>query len=511
MNKKTHPPVKEQSGRNESTGALDSTQVIQNLPSSFDSIRENIEAVLVALVLALIIRHFSVEAFEIPTGSMAPTLYGIHAWIDCPNCEDFSFNVGLREDQLGRARRMGVRCPNCEHSFVTEVTPANRTGGHKILVNKFAYKIGKPRRFDVIVFQMNEERNYIKRLLGLPGERVSIRAGDLYVAQRGEKEFRIVRKIDRPDVREALWFPVNDSDIVERGLNPKPAWKEVFEKGSGLHPPATKWWAWKDQSWTVNAPKDRVALLEFNRNCKNTYNYNGTKSPSGYPAEVGDKRVVFTVTPTKAGSAGKGWIGAELRDGNFTYQCRIPVGPQNTHRKATLRRLPKEPRGGLPDPNRLPPEPMKGEAVEAAVTLPLLKPSSVTVENADDRIAVSINGEEILVMEYVSRSPNIRAGQHYLRLLASDVLADLKSIQVSRDIYHINAARLNDRKSFIDVSSVTDGGENATNRYFPCGDNSPSSHDGRMWGTVPERNLMGRAFFIFWPAWPTNFQCGYIR
>ncbi|MGH9361738.1 MAG: S26 family signal peptidase, partial [Thermoanaerobaculia bacterium] len=59
----------------------------------FDAVRENLEAVAVAVVLALIIRHFSVEAFEIPTGSMAPTLYGIHAWAQCPNC-DTDFNLG---------------------------------------------------------------------------------------------------------------------------------------------------------------------------------------------------------------------------------------------------------------------------------------------------------------------------------------------------------------------------------------------------------------------------------
>ena len=65
--------------------------------TTFDWIRENLEAFLVAVILALIIRHFSVEAFEIPTGSMANTLYGMHAWLKCPNCST-DYNVALSSD-----------------------------------------------------------------------------------------------------------------------------------------------------------------------------------------------------------------------------------------------------------------------------------------------------------------------------------------------------------------------------------------------------------------------------
>ncbi len=35
--------------------------------------------------------------------------------------------------------------------------------------------------------------------------------------------------------------------------------------------------------------------------------------------------------------------------------------------------------------------------------------------------------------------------------------------------------------------------------YFFMGDNSPSSYDSRMWGTVAKEDMVGRAFFAFWP------------
>ena len=98
--------------------------------------RENIEAIVIAVVLALFIRTFIVQAFKIPSGSMQPTLL---------------------------------------------------IGDH-ILVNKFLYGVGipftdiklldikKPGRGDVIVFiyPEDESKDYIKRVIGLPGDTIQI-------------------------------------------------------------------------------------------------------------------------------------------------------------------------------------------------------------------------------------------------------------------------------------------------------------------------------------------------
>jgi len=42
----------------------------------------------------------------------------------------------------------------------------------------------------------------------------------------------------------------------------------------------------------------------------------------------------------------------------------------------------------------------------------------------------------------------------------------------------------------------------AEHEYFAMGDNSYNSYDSRGWGTVPERNIMGRALMVYWPFWP---------
>src|ERR1700720_2764562 len=81
--------------------------------------RETIEAIVVAMILALLVRGFEAEAFVIPTGSMAPTLMGRHKEITCPQCSNV-YAVSASEDVEGFAagnapsRRVhsGI-CVNC--------------------------------------------------------------------------------------------------------------------------------------------------------------------------------------------------------------------------------------------------------------------------------------------------------------------------------------------------------------------------------------------------------------
>jgi signal peptidase I len=128
--------------------------------------RENLEAITVAIIMALVIRQYCVEAFKIPTGSMAPTLLGGDASL-------------FSSDDAGGGRSEPV--------------------GDRILVNKFVYLLREPARWDVIVFKypLNNTRNFIKRLVGLPGETLEIRDGDIYVNGALERKPRWLQ--------ESLW------------------------------------------------------------------------------------------------------------------------------------------------------------------------------------------------------------------------------------------------------------------------------------------------------------------
>ena len=68
-----------------------------HMPSSA-TIRETIESIIVAFVLAFLFRTFEAEAFVIPTGSMAPTLMGKHKDLDCPECK-CPYQVSASDDE----------------------------------------------------------------------------------------------------------------------------------------------------------------------------------------------------------------------------------------------------------------------------------------------------------------------------------------------------------------------------------------------------------------------------
>ncbi|MDO9082119.1 MAG: signal peptidase I, partial [Humidesulfovibrio sp.] len=122
-------------------------------PRWLKTLKEYVEALLVAVVLALIIRAFVVQAFKIPTGSMLETL-----------------QIG---DQLLVSKfHYGIRLPFTD----------------TVLVNVY-----EPVRGDIVVFEYpyNEKLDasrpnlkdvdFVKRIVGLPGDTVEIRAKQVFV------------------------------------------------------------------------------------------------------------------------------------------------------------------------------------------------------------------------------------------------------------------------------------------------------------------------------------------
>lgn len=106
-------------------------------------LRENIEAIIIAIILALFIRTFVVQAFKIPSGSMKPTLLiGDHILVN-----KFIY---------------GIKLP-----FI-----------HKTII-----PVAEPKHKDIIVFEfpLNPDLDFIKRVIGLPGDTILIRNKKIYI------------------------------------------------------------------------------------------------------------------------------------------------------------------------------------------------------------------------------------------------------------------------------------------------------------------------------------------
>ncbi|HSI86589.1 MAG TPA: signal peptidase I [Candidatus Methylacidiphilales bacterium] len=192
-----------------------------------DLLRENIEVLIVAMVLALAVRTYFVQPFKIPTGSMQPTLYGVVV-------EDYRGELPNQLtrtwDSLVAGRTYGQLVANADgrvtsiasgHWMIwfeyTDVTIGPETyriwlgpnhvqdslritegrffskgqqicsyvsrTGDQLLVNKFLYHFRKPQRGEIFVFSTRlipalslkeGTQYYIKRCVGIPGDRISI-------------------------------------------------------------------------------------------------------------------------------------------------------------------------------------------------------------------------------------------------------------------------------------------------------------------------------------------------
>jgi len=163
-----------------------------------------------AYVLALLLKWKLLEAFVVPTGAMAPTVYGAHADVVCQNCGQ-EYAVSMSRWAFSRAGREAVpcACPNCGQRSEVGLHESIRRGD-RILVEK----ISQPRRWDLMVFRYPEDRkvNYIKRLVGMPGETVEIADGDVFVDGR--------RMSKEPLQSQDMWLFVHDSARVAKQALP---------------------------------------------------------------------------------------------------------------------------------------------------------------------------------------------------------------------------------------------------------------------------------------------------
>lgn len=380
-------------------------------PSLF---RDIVEAFTVAVVLALVIKYFVIEAYKVPTGSMEPTIHGAEV------------------------------------------------GGDRILINRMVEYVRDPRRWEIWVFRYPNNRriNYIKRVIGLPGESVWIINGDIYTSPTVEDW------VARPD--PLVLYSAGELEIARKPRRLQDSlfrsYPQVREEHAGNFDAETfqvNWYvpesgdaakAWRYESGLAIVESEGRALARFRHRVEDVCDRFAPYSPVNPPGEhaVGDVQLALKVRADRSG----GMLVFDLSDPHHDHalEARLPIAGEDGP-------------GGLF---------FDGAAIAdcGAVRLEPGELHDVVFTNADDRLEIRLDGEIVCEAEY-RHPPEIRWRSEMRERIGFGVEGGAVAVaeaRLYRDVHY--------RRGTTMWKSIPEG------RFFVLGDNAAASKDSREWVRV---------------------------
>ena len=490
---------------------------------SKNSLVDMFQSLLVAFVLAMVFRGFVIEGFVIPTGSMAPTLLGQHlllrsgqTGVESPVGLDQSYRdvSKLRDFSVGR------------HEPMKPPASALRPrAGDRVLVLKTLYPFRTPDRWDVTVFRNptqpeGDAANFIKRLVGLPGESIWLVDGDVFIKPAGGTEFEVARKPEH--VQKGVWQRVHDG-----GRMPAHPESLVRTQGPPWKPDPKDAWVLDGATWRHDDPSKATLTWDDRRIPLNDWTaYNMFNQRALFP--VSDLRVSGAVQS----DAPDGSVQFDLTTRSHVFQFAL------THADSTIAMWPVSNPEDRNEVRSDTPGLVQGRSI------------AVEFEHRDQMMVLRLDGREVSRLPYnwtprqrlefatglidsnmtdyrltaaVSQTPK-------LQWTVEGTPVALSSIAVDRDLHHRRATYQRTSRS----QPAPDGREDqlqsgqdaaatspasivtlSDDQFFMLGDNSSHSNDGRLWGwphplvaelidddpfVVNRDLLVGKAFVVYFPA-----------
>lgn len=493
----------------------------------------------VALALAVtLFRTFVAEGYVIETGSMAPSLLGLHRRATCPACRS-SFAVE------GSQTSIRAVCPNCDRADVS-LEGVVRNDGDQLLVCRSAFEYRRPRRWEVVVFRnpARPVQAFVKRIVGLPGETLEIIDGDVYIAgqiqakglstQRGIR-IPVYDNDHRPPDDDPDWMPRWVAEGEESGWQPRGgnfvidsrtsstpderAWVRYrhWIRGGGSHATSVQLPFWPSSRTPPTSPygplryeaanqmlicrgamrsdarKDLVSAdssAEFQQAIRqlyegshiapirDEYGYNYGREASGNQ-EVRDLMLCLMLAFT----AREGEFVLSLYDGNATFECQFDAA----ERKVRLVHVETETIVRT------------GEFPERA-----FGPGTQIEFSLMDRQALLAIDGELAFEPWSYPAPEQRGPTPWnaVRFGGRRLAAEVSRIQLYRDVYYTPGEGRRGTGSAISLPA----GE-----YFALGDNSPVSRDSRSWpeGKVLRSSMfLGKPFLVHLPSYKSRVRLG---
>jgi signal peptidase I len=473
------------------------------------------EWLITAFILAFVFRAFIMEAFRIPTGSMADTLKGAHFRLCCEQC-GYKYSHGFSPERYrmptdtipsGSVELPHTRCPSCGYEqgnnrFTRKMMPV--ANGDRILVLKCIYQFVKPKRWDIIVFKnpLDPTENYIKRLIGLPEETIEIIDGDVYI------NGQINRK--PPKVQQQLWTLVYDRDYQpvrpREGTFAGHPWRQPLKNETD-----SKWIIDDKENPTLarlDSSTEQINTLVYNtpngKDFRAMYSYNDVdfRREEDMP-ECSDLMVRFYAESGKSDAS----FGITLRKYQTNYSAWI-----NSTGEMVIAKVG--------------PDKQLTELTRKSIQPPAVnKPALVKFANVDHQLIFEFGSENLtydLGTGPEDAGPRQADAEPWVKIFGAGKLT-LSHIAILRDIHYTEEKTANNN----DQGRATEGNPFilAKDEFFVLGDNSPNSEDSRWWatkgvannglsyrkGTVPRDYLVGKALFVYWPSgfkfpWPGGLK-----
>jgi len=555
-----------------------------------DSAREVIETIVFVVVLVLLLKSFVAEAFVIPTGSMAETLLGYQKMVTCPQCKlEFPLNCSSEVDpQDGKNASPVLQCvcPNCQAKieFLNPRDPRAQLeaqnpnlipdpgwkSGDRVLVAKYAYEMGQePERLDVVVFKFpgnspddsppfpasgpvkkHVPMNYIKRLIGLPGQIIAIHRGKIYFVAAGKGP-------RYPDQEEAAKTPGGELLLWQIQHTHRNLWPSSV--GPAPDPEVKRLWDEKKFEIIRKSPANILAMRRlvydndhqaadltgegymrwlrsggWKNKDRTNFEHDGAENKGfdwlryrhvlrnhpGEPQLITD----FMGYNTSEGGGGMNWttdlmVECEVQslDGIGTFALELSCTSSRFQAqfdlstgKCTLYRIDAGEDGERSiELGKVDTTPLKGKGKHL-----------VRFANVDERLLVWVDerlpfGEKGVPYDPIrgTLTPDRNDVERPVSVGANGAKVLVSKLKVFRDTYYTTGKLDKFSDSFrLNVASPeaeATVGKPTTwpvstyyvqpGHYMCMGDNSPASSDSRSWGLVPRRLLLGRALLVYYP------------
>jgi signal peptidase I len=504
---------------------------------------------------------------------MAPTLRGAHMQFKSPQTGyEWALTTSLLQtDPSGQNPNpiqkgivtfdpMTVHEPGSTSGLEIGPVDVPRSWGDRIFVMKYLYSMYDPSRFDVVVFKNPRDPtvNYIKRLLGLPGQMVALIDGDVFwreikpgeVDSAGRPtmadpwalaDWRVARKPERAQL--AMWQPVFSSEYTP--LHPSKDGRRWFTSPWRPAEPGAHQWQIEDRrDYVYSGQGDAVLAWDDQAHpITDRYAYNALdvldRAARPVPAfsiasfPVSDLRLSFGIRPSKTGQAASAVViarGHEFRgqiegSGAITLEMRPVDATGHAAGAWTVVGTGALP-GGLPADRVTDIDFWHVDQSLKMFVDGKLAAQGVYDWTPEERL---VNSVGLTLDQVMSSDQSLTDSKRYIvpkaRFEFSGGAFTLYRVALARDIHYQAAIYPQDNDDHPhNVHSMRNQPAKGTHpkntiilnkdQFFVCGDNSPMSLDARLWdvpnpwvaeidptmGVVNRDLLIGKAFFVYFPA-----------